>query len=257
MEASDSASNYGNYVSGQPTELLCNQLPVPDPYESLPEPTTSSDPANVSTTTYGGVQVDQLPIIAPTTTLQPGVYDWIEIDSGTAIFTPGIYIIRSTNPTTGIALNILGGTVTANGVMFYITNSATYDPTTGLPDGNDGDSSPAMPTTLLTVPSVAINAALPGSSFSPLASSSSPFNGMIIYQRRSDYSPIAIVQESLLGTSSFSGAIYAKWGQALLTGTGTYNVSIVAGTVRLVNVLGMTLAPSSLLPPAQDVYLVE
>ena len=253
----DSASNYGNYVSSTASPLLANQLPVADPYETLPEPTTTSDPANVSTQTYGGVQVMQLPLIGPTTTLQPGVYDWIEIDTGTVVFNPGIYIITGTNSTTGIALNILGGTVTANGVMFYITNSAAYDPTTGLPDGNDGDTSPTAPTTLVSVPSVVINSALPGSSFSPLASSSSPFNGLIIYQRRADYSPIAIVQSSLLGAVPFSGGIYAKWGQVLFAGSGTYSVSIVAGTVRLVNVLGMTLAPTALLPAAQDVYLVE
>ena len=253
----DATTNYGNYVAGAKNPLRANQLAVPDPYTSLPVPTTTSDPANVSATSYGSAQVMQLPLGGGTTTLQPGVYDWIEIDSGTVVFNPGIYIIRSVNPLTGVALNIVAGTVTANGVMFYVTNSTSYDPTTGLPDSGDGETQPAAPGALDSVPSVIINAALTGSTFSGLASPSSPFNGMIIYQRRADYGPVAVVQASLLGTSSFSGTIYAKWGQALFVGTGTYDVRIVAGTARLVTALGMTFSPSVLLPPAQDVFLVE
>jgi Flp pilus assembly protein TadG len=253
----DSASNYSSYTAGAKSPLYCNQLPVPDPYESLPVPTTTSDPTNVSTQSYGSVQVVQLPLVGSATVLQPGVYDWIEIDSGTVTFTPGIYIVTGSNSLTGAAVNILGGTVTANGVMFYVTNSSNYSPVTGLPDSGDGDSKPPTLSSDSLTPSVIINAALPGGSFSGLASAGSPFNGMLVYQRRADYGPIVIVQTSLLGASSLSGALYAKWGQVVLAGNGTYNVSIVAGSVRLAPVLSMTLAPATLLSPAQDVYLVE
>ncbi len=63
--------------------------------------------------------------------MQPGVYDWIEIISGNVTFAPGIYIITGANPLTGVGLSILGGTVTANGVLFYITNSTSFDPSSG------------------------------------------------------------------------------------------------------------------------------
>src|SRR5207302_913133 len=104
------------------------------------------------------------------TVLQPGVYDWIEIVSGSVTFTPGIYIIRSVNPSSGIALNIAGGTVTATGVLFYVTNSAAYDATTGAPDNSDGESRPAAALPSAQTASVMINAALPGSNYSPLSS---------------------------------------------------------------------------------------
>jgi hypothetical protein len=253
----DNPNNYGNYTSGQGSPLLANQLAVPDPFQSLAVPTTSSDPANVSTTNYGGVRVVNLPLISAPTILNPGVYDWIEVDSGQAVFSPGIYIIRNVNPLTNIALNIVGGTVTANGVMFYITNSSTYDPTSGAPDSADGSSRPsqAIPTTL--IPSVAIDAALPGSSYKGLSDASSPYNGMLIYQRRDDLRPMIIAEAGLLGPGMFSGTLYAKWGAVEFAADGTYDLRVVAGTAAFVSELGLTLMPSTLLPAAQDVFLVE
>ena len=67
------------------------------------------------------------------TILRPGVYDYIEVLSGSVIFQPGIYIIRSTQPITKLALTIAGGIVKADGVLFYITNSSSYNATTGSP----------------------------------------------------------------------------------------------------------------------------
>ncbi len=253
----DDPSNYGNFVAGKPSPLHANRLAVPDPLQSLPVPTTASDPANVSAQSRGGVQVVGVPLITAPTTLQPGVYDWIEIVSGQAVFSPGVYIIRSVNPLTGVALNVVAGTVTANGVLFYITNSAAYDVTTGAPDNGDGDARPAQSAPVGVTPSVIINAALPGSSYSPLVSSTSPFNGMLVYQRRDDPRPIVIAQLGALGPGSIAGTIYAKWGHVLFTGDGTYDLRIVSGTARLATVMGMTLAPSAPLPPAQDVFLVE
>jgi len=252
----DNQANYGNYKSGASSPLLANQLPVPDPFETLPVPSTASDPVNVNTTLRGSAQVISLPLGVPTV-LQPGVYDWIEVDAGQAVFQPGIYIIRSTNPLTGLALNILAGTVTANGVMFYVTNSSSYNPQTGAPDSGDGDTRPAVSVPTSLTPSVVINAAIPGSTFLPLNTGSSPFDGILIYQRRSDASPVVVVHSSLLGAGTFSGTFYAKWGHVLFTGAGTYDIRIVSGTARLVTVTGMTIVPSVFLPPAKDVFLVE
>lgn len=251
----DNQKNYGSATQGQPSPLRANAIPVPDPFENLPTPCTATDPANVVSTNYGGVQVVELPLIGPTTTLSPGVYNWIEIDSGTVVFSPGIYIICSVNPTTGIGLNILGGTVTANGVLFYITNSTSFNATSGAPDNADGDTRPAT-ASVTEVPSVVINAALPGSSFSPLATASSPFAGMLFYQRRQDYRPI-VIYSGLPTSTVFQGIVYAKWAQFLFGGSGTLNLSVASGTARFVMIGGVTVTPTNPLPPAQDVFLVE
>lgn len=253
----DNQSNYGNYTSGQASPLRANQLAVPDPFQSLPVPTTASDPTNVSATSYGGVQVIGLPLVSAPTTLNPGVYDWIEVVSGSVVFQPGVYIIRGVNPLTNLALSVVAGTVTANGVMFYVTNSSNYDATTGAPDSADGSTAPSqsLPTTMF--PSVVINAALPGSTYSGITDASSPYSGMLIYQRRDDLRPIIIAEAGLLGPGSLSGTVYAKWGAVEFAADGTYDLRIVAGTVALVSELGLTLIPTTFLPPAQDVFLVE
>jgi Flp pilus assembly protein TadG len=250
----DNPQNYGNYTAGQPSPLQANRLPVPDPFATLPVPTTSADPVNVSATTYGGVQVTGVPLIGQPTTLNPGVYDWIEIDSGTVIFNPGVYIIRNVNPATQVSLNILAGTVTATGVMFYITNTTTYSPTSGAPDASDGNTVAPAPTLQSQVPSVVI-ASILGSNFTSL--NSGPFSGMLIYQRRIDRRPIVLVDQHLLLGGSLQGVIYGKYSQIMFAANGTFDMRIVGGSVRFANVLQTTLMPSLLLPPAQDVYLVE
>ena len=157
---------------------------------------------------------------------------------------------------TNISLSLLAGTVTANGVLFYITNSSNYDATNGVPDNADGDSRPTASVPGL-LPSVLINAALLGSNYSGLNDTQSPFNGMLIYQRRMDPRPIVVAHESLIGGGSVAGTMYAKWGHVAFTGAGTYDLRIVSGTARLITALGMTIAPTNKLPPAQDVFLVE
>jgi Flp pilus assembly protein TadG len=252
----DNPDNYGNFASGESSPLRANRLPVPDPYESLPVPTTLSDPANVDPTLRGGVRVVQLPLLSPPTVLHPGVYEWIEITSGQVVFEPGVYIIRGVNPETQIGLMISAGTVTANGVMFYLTNSSGYDAVSGGPDADDGESPPVQtfPGTLL--PSAVINVAIAGG-FSPLDDPGSPFHRLTIYQRRQDYRPIVIVHQNVLLGGSFSGTVYAKWGHLSFVGNSTYDCRFVTGSARLVAVTSMTIAPHDLLPPARDVFLVE
>ncbi|MGC4005556.1 MAG: pilus assembly protein TadG-related protein [Pirellulales bacterium] len=252
----DQPNSYAPW-SGGSSPLKANRMPVPDPFKSLPVPTKAVDPINVDTTYRGGVSVLTVPIIQPPKVLSPGVYDWIEVVAGAAVFQPGVYIIRGKNPITGLSLNILAGIVSAEGVMFYITNSPAYDGIGGGPDAGDGEIRPTPPAVLGMLPSVLINAALPGSRFSPIQTSGSPFKDVLIYQRRHDYRPIAIVHQGLLGTAEFSGTLYAKWGHVLMVGNGDYELSIAAGTARLVTVLGMTITPSNSLPAAKDVYLTE
>jgi hypothetical protein len=252
----DNPANYGNFTAGQSSPLRANQLPVPDPFANLPAPTVAADSTNVSATTKGGVQVIGVPLIGPPTVLNPGVYDWIEIVSGTVVFNPGVYIIRSVNPTTQIALNVLAGTVSANGVMFYITNTTTYSPASGTPDASDSNAVAPPPAPMQLVPSVVI-ASLLGSSYRGLNSPASPFNGLLIYQRRLDRRPIVLADQQLLLAGTLQGTIYGKYSQIVFAANGTFDLRLVGGSIRFANLLQTVLAPSTLLPPAQDVYLVE
>jgi Flp pilus assembly protein TadG len=252
----DSASNYGAFAASDGQPLKANALPVPDPFAELPVPTLSADSVNVSSDYHGGVRVVGLPLIGPPVTLQPGVYDWIEVVSGVANFEPGVYIIRGANPLTQISLNLLAGTIHAEGVMFYITNNAAYDPGNGQPDAADGETPPSPPAIPTLIPSVVINSNLLDSDLTALNSPGSPFDGMLIYQRRHDRRPIVIAHTNLLG-GDFAGTTYAKWGHVILIGQGTYDARFVAGTMRILALIDVTLSPSDLLPPAQDIFLVE
>lgn len=250
--------NFGNLDSNEPSPLSANRLPVPDPFESLPVPTVSSDPSNVSDFNYGGVNVVSLPIIGGTTRLSPGVYEWINVVSGKVDFEPGVYIVRGVNPLTGIAVSITAGIVEADGVMFYVTNASTYSPLTGLPDSSDDPDAPQPNQVTSLVPSVVINASLPGSKFRGLNDPSSPYDGLLIFQRRQSRQPIVLVAAGLLLLNAdLQGAIYSKWGQVLLVAEGTYDLKIACGTLRIVNALNCMLAPTDPLPPASDIYLVE
>lgn len=251
----DNPNAYGNFVIGDPSPLVAGRLAVPDPLLNLPVPTTASDPVNVNATLRGGVNIVGLPLLG-LQTLNPGVYDWIQVTSGRVRFNPGIYIIRSVNPVTQIALNFLAGEIEARGVMFYITNSPGYTAASGLPDANDGSTAPPAPGVLTLLPSAVINLALPTCDISGLNDPSSPFHGITIYQRRMDRRPIALVT-GLLGGPGVQGTVYAKWGHIILASRGNVNCSFVGGTVRIVTTLPTTIAPSQLLPPAQDVYLLE
>jgi Flp pilus assembly protein TadG len=252
----DNQKNYSNYVSGQASPLVCNALPVSDPYANLPTPTVSADSVNVVATNFGGVNVTSAPLVSAPTVLTPGVYDWIQVTSGSVVFNPGVYIIRSVNPVTQIALNILAGQVTANGVMFYITNTTNYSATSGAPDSSDGGSTAPAPSLTTLVPSVVI-ASLLGSTYSPISSGTSPFSGVLIYQRRIDRRPIVLADQSLLLAGTLSGSIYGKYSQIVFACNGTFDLRFVSGSMRFANLLQTTIAPSQLLPPAQDVYLVE
>jgi Flp pilus assembly protein TadG len=253
----DNPTNYQSYPSGGGSPLQANRVPVPDPYAELPPPTTSSDPGHVSTVLRGGVTVVGLPLLGPPVTLRPGIYEHITVVSGVANFQPGIYIIRGVNPLTQMSLSLLAGSINASGVLFYITNTPSYDGASGVPDAGDGETAPLIAGPSLLVPSVFIQASLLGSGISGLNAAGSPFDGMVIYQRRVDRRPIVIAHQNLIGSAQFSGTVYSKWGHVIFAGNGTYNARFVCGTMRVVTLFDTTLEPTSLLPPAQDVLLVE
>ena len=251
----DDPTNYRNVQAGQPSPLQANRLPVPDPLKTLPVPTLAADAVNVKATNYGGKSIVALPLFP--VTLNPGVYDYITVVTGTVVFNPGVYIIRGIDPETQHALQLAAGKVQANGVMFYITNTASYSPATGSPDASDGETEPASSGSGTLLSSAVINLGLLGSSFSPLNSPNSPFDGMMIYQRRQDRRAIILVQENLIAGGTLQGTVYAKWGHVILAGRGEYTARFAAGTMRLIALLDMSINPSNPFPPARDVFLVE
>jgi hypothetical protein len=298
----DLPSNYQSFEVGQQNPLRANRLPVPDPFEGMPTPSTSSDGANVSSQVHNPadavivsigpastvpalsnavlndvlgplnttLQAVVKPVIAPVVTsllealteppqLKPGVYNSITVVSlGDVTFQPGVYIVRGTNPQTKLSLSIIGGSLQAKGVLFYITDSANFDAATGTPDLNDDSSeSPGNPL-LSSTPSALIAPLLLGSHISGLNDPGSPFNGMLVYQRRLDRRPILVAATKLVGGGDISGTIYSKWGHvAFLGGSGSYDLRICCGTLRVLTAFTTTLAPTNLLPAAQDVLLVE
>ncbi|WP_197531685.1 pilus assembly protein TadG-related protein [Posidoniimonas corsicana] len=272
--------------------LRANMLPTDDPLEALPPPSTSVDATNVSgavrspshaiavalsasdaAALLGDVLSGLSPLLQPllsavltpvsdlleNQTLQPGVYDSITVVApvGGVIFEPGVYVIRGRSPLTNLSLLALGP-VQADGAMFYITDSASYDATTGMPDAGV-DASTAPPASVGTVvPSVVLAPLLAGAAYTGLQDPTSPYDGVLVYQARSDRRPIVIDAQHLLGGGALSGTVYAKWGHTiLLTGAGSCGLRMVSGTMRIVTVTDATINPVDLLPAAQDVYLLE
>lgn len=287
----DNQNSYQPFDSEGENPLQANRLPVPDPFAELPIPSTASDgsvnsnaasPSHSVRVAIPAADVETLlnnvlaalppllrPLFTPLTatltttltqpTLQPGVYDSITVLSptGGARFEPGIYVIRGTSPITNMSLCILGP-VEAEGVMFYITSSAAFDASTGAPDADEGTN--AAPSNIVPSlpPSTVIISLLSSARISGLDDPSSPFHEMLIFQRRIDRRPIVIEAQQLLGGGHISGTIYAKWAHVtFLAGAGSYDLRFVAGTMRVLTLLETTIAPTTLLPPAKDVFLLE
>jgi hypothetical protein len=107
-------------------------------------------------------------------------------------------------------------------------------------------------------PSAFIAPLTPGSHIAGLNDPSSPFNGLLVYQHRTDRRPIVIGATKLPGGGDISGTVYSKWGHLIfLGGQGSYDLRFVSGTFRVLTLFDSTIAPSHLLPAAQDVLLVE
>ena len=94
--------------------------------------------------------------------------------------------------------------------MFYITDSAGYSPASGAPNISDGDTKPAPAGVTALLPSVVIDTGLLNSQFASLSDAGSPYNGMLIFQRRKDPWPIVLLQMQALLGGCIEGSIYAK-----------------------------------------------
>lgn len=105
-----------------PPTSISGGAPFPgDPLITLPMPTYSTQPCWNGTTMIAGPCTDNANL--PTGTYQPGVYcGGITINSGSVVnLLPGVYILAG-----GGGLRFNGGTTTANGVTFYVTDTDTW-----------------------------------------------------------------------------------------------------------------------------------
>jgi len=226
------------YIAGGDQPLRCRVPLVPDPLINLPTPTISN---GVNSTSRGRVQISSTGYKG---TLQPGIYSEINISGGNVTFQPGIYVI------TGGELKITGGNVVANGVMFYVTLK-DYNPATGLPDSQDGETLPPTNNAQRGGITVTSNATLRA-----LNNPSSPFHGMLFYLRRINDSAVTVAGNATSG--QVVGTIYSKWSQLTLTGQGIFNTQFVIGNVKWSGNGNMTLSPSGYeFAKAGLVYLVE
>ena len=230
------------YIAGGDSPLKCRAGIYPDPLINLPTPTTATGVVNID---RGRVQVSSTNYKG---TFNPGIYSTISISGGTITFNPGIYVIK------GGDLKITGGTVNAVGVMFYITTT-DYDPTTGLPDANDGANTVLTSASQRGGASVNSNATLNALNL-PSSNPGSIFNGMLIYHRRANNMPISVAGNATAG--QVVGTIYSRWSQLTLTGQGVFNTQFVVGNVKWSGNGAMTIMASGYdLAKGNLVYLVE
>lgn len=270
------------------TPLQANRLPVPDPFADLPIPSSTVDTTNVKTAL--GVEADLVrvvilpaiaqdivdnalslipaasrPLLSPildplvegltTAEIQPGVYHSITLIDlwGGIKVNKGIYVIRGNSDDDPRPLTIIGP-VQAEGVMFYITDSPTFDASTGLPDSTDNPDIPNSNILSDEDPSALVLPLLSNANISGLNDPNSPFDGFLIYQRRIDPRPVVVE----VAQNRVRGTIYGRWANLeMLGGGGTNDVRIVTGTIRVILMEDTRLTPQELLPPAEDALLLE
>jgi hypothetical protein len=287
----DNPSSFKPYTAGDPSPLRTRQLPEPDPLIELPTPVISNgvDPTNrgsVAVTNNGvqGVEATApgaggtnfvaqggesipgttTPAAAGQVILFPGVYQELSVTGGNVYFVPGIYVV-SPQQNVANALKIRGGTVTAERLLFYNT-AVSYNPTTGVPDVNDGEDKSPLPNSDYAG-GFQINA---GMKFSPIDTTqvnyaslypnapavTSEFNGMLFFQRRRHRASVQIAGDS--ATGKLAGTLYAKWSNFQISGQGTYDAQFVAGSLSITGQGNVTiLGAGEARGKANQIYLVE
>lgn len=282
----DTPASFKPYDPAEPSPLRAKQVSEPDPLINLPTPTfakgvdttrrgdISITSANVQGLTAGGMNFVAVggesvanglhTATAGEVILYPGVYDGLRITGGTVYLVPGIYVVAPPRNTTN-ALQITGGTVTAERIMFYNT-AVSYNPLNGTPDVNDGEDKTPLPNTeyaggfvmnagmkMSPIDTKAINYA----SLYPMAPAvSSDFDGMLFFQRRRHRASIQIQGNSDQGV--LSGTLYAKWSNFAISGQGTYDAQFVAGSMSITGQGDVTiLSAGAGRGRAFQIYLVE
>jgi hypothetical protein len=273
----NSLDGFTNYEAGGQNPLQARQLPVPDPLRNLPIPTIRNGVIDVDrgapSSTSSGVRlnnphdhsdtnnhtyVDELSGVE-VLVLHPGIYSSITISAGRVEFRPGIYVLR---PEMGesFTLQITGGDVRADGVMFYNTGH-DYDPQTGEPDVSDALVD--RPQSSSHFGGIRFDATM---QYSPIdtglfdygdaAAGISTFNGLFLYQRRANSQQIQI--QGYQGRSSLSGAVYAPSARVRMPAQGTYHSQFIVGSMQLPGHADVHLRidPSKPVSPLK-VFLVE
>jgi hypothetical protein len=254
-----------NYIAPAVKELHAGTNdPVDDPFltegSRLPVPTTANGVVN---TEFGNVSISTgtpQGLVAPNiydptrgeTTLNPGIYNGITITGGVVTFKPGIYVLQNTRGG-GNIMSITGGMVTANNVMFYNTGS-TWNARDGGADQADLGDFPPTPTSDRTrFGGISLNG--PNVNMTPI--NNPVFQDMVFYQRRLNAQNITINNGASF-PDGVRGRIYAKWGKLSVSGNGTYNFSIVVGSLESSGNALITVKDSfAIAPRIYPVRLVE
>lgn len=273
----------------KPAPLHAKMPPETDPYVSVATPMISNgaDPTfrgSVSVTNNGtnGLNQDASGLnrlalaneviagglytaTAGDVILHPGVYRSISINGGRVYFVPGIYIIIAQSANQNV-IRFNGGTVKADGLMFYNTGN-NYNVTTGLPDKTDlGITPPESPNTAFGRASFTtsfqtspINTSLYDyASLYPGAKAvSSEFDGMMYYQRRHNTQTLQITGNS--AETTLQGTFYGKWMPIQISGQGKYNSQFVVATFTVTGSGNIEVAAGNNTPVAagKSVALVE
>jgi hypothetical protein len=256
-------SVFTNIVPGGPDPLFANvPLIVSNPLRDLPVPTPTTDRGVLidDKHQFGAVSVSSNQV------LNPGVYNDISISNATNVtFRPGIYILSPSPGSSGQGLNISGRetSITAIGVMFYLTGSDYLYPSAASPtdpghfDLLDTPLDGPLPPTSGSFPSAPDPPAWPlnsrmsvayasvsisgGSPFSihltALNDASSPFNGMLFYQRPRIglINPDTSFAIGARANLTLNGIVYAQWAPLSMQGRGsiTGNAQLLVGSMSL------------------------
>ncbi len=277
------------YISGDAPPLHTKVPAEPDPYLNVVTPMASNGvdarirgTVSVTNSNVTGMTTDTAKQNRRTTktevianglytvpsgvvVLHPGVYESISITGGTVYFIPGIYVLKANKANQDI-LKLTGGTVYANGLMFYNTG-ADYDSTTGAPDMYDlGTTPPTSASTLFG--STAINTSFTttpintktynyAAMYSGAKAVSKDFDGMMFYQRRHNTQTLKITGNT--SSTSLTGTFYGKWMPLDISGQGKYNAQFVISNMSVsgsgtVEVTAGNNAPKAM---GKSVFLVE
>jgi hypothetical protein len=239
---------FESFHPDDPPPLRAGQAPLADPLGRLPTPTVlngvidarrgapratddqlllnndqdrSDTPNSIQTDPVTGQQV---------MVLQPGIYSSISVTGGRVRLMPGIYVLAYA-PGPEYSLELTGGDVAADGVMFYNTGE-DYDPMTGQPDASRTIS---HRTTLgkirmdATLPLLALDTAT--FSYPNVPSQIRAFDGLLIYQRRDN--DAAIQLHGFGVDDSFRGSVYAPAASAWLPARGSFLTQFIVGSLRI------------------------
>jgi hypothetical protein len=225
---------------------------IADPYINLPTPMQSNGvdirfrgSVTVTSTTVLGLSGDVsgqnriathsesiaggLYQVAPgDVVLHPGVYGRLWISGGRVFLIPGIYVL-SPRSTFFESIRINGGSVTAEGIMFYTTGE-NFNATTGEPDIYDLATSPPetpttnfMPTSMiagLQATPIDTNRYNYGALYSGARNISSSFNGIVFYQRRHNTEQLLLTGNNT--QAGLMGTVYGKWMPLRISGAAKY-----------------------------------